>query len=48
MAITFITLIITNLQPDDMRLLIEFVLYLAKLLDKFLPITLKGIQYVSN
>ena len=39
MAITFF---ITYLQPDDTHLLIEFDLYIAKLLDKFLPITLNA------
>lgn len=47
-----ITLIITKLQPDDMRLLVEFVvysakfiIYLAKLLDKLLPITFNAYGY---
>ena len=39
MAINFF---ITYSQPDDTHLLIEFVIYVAKLLDKLLPITLSA------
>lgn len=42
MAINFF---ITYSQPDDTHLLIEFVIYVAKLLDKLLPITL--LAYIS-